>query len=84
MGYLRKQEDNRRLKFIHDNGGNGYCKGVNFYNGHYMRVYPYSANHNKKKDYCKICNRLVRRMEIDIVLNRCQYKKMFDLWWSLY
>jgi len=83
MSYFRKQEDKKRLKHIYENGGNGWCTGVGFYRGRLMKWYPYSSNYNRKKFYCNVCNRRVRRMNGDYNLNRGQYKKMFDLWWTL-
>ena len=84
MSYHRKQEDNRRLKHLYENGANKWCMGVGFYNGRFIKWYPYSSNYNRKKFYCNLTNRKVRRMKSNYNLSRGQYKKVFDLWWTLF
>ena len=72
------------MKLIFERSSGSYCVGVGFVNGRYIRWYPYSSNCNRKKYYKNVCNRKVRRMKGDFNLNRGQYKKMFDLWWTLF
>jgi len=54
--------------------------------GVYHRAYPYSTNHdNNKKFFHRLANRTVRRrLGDEELVKRGGYKKIFDLWWSVY
>ena len=84
MSYRRSKEDKRRMTQIYESK-HGWPVGVDYYKGRLYKFYPYSANYNLKKYYCKLTNRrLMRRMKGDYHLSRCQYRKLFDLWWTLF
>ena len=84
MSHRRKVEDLRRLKKLCE-ATNGYCVGAYIDNrGVYRRWWPYSSNVNKKKYYRRVTNRRIRKLDDGIILNGGLYKKIFDLWWTLF
>ena len=84
MSHRSKIEEKKRLEKLYHKTG-GYLNGAYIDDrGVYRRWWPYSSNNNKSKYYRKITNKKVRRMRYDIVLNGGQYKKIFDLWWTLF
>lgn len=89
MGYYRKVEENRRLKKLYDETWHSYGSGAYWDDkrGVYRKYWPYSKNHgcNLRKYYHRANNKRVRRLgNRGEVFRRSVYKKVFDLWWTLY
>lgn len=89
MSWLGKQNEKKRLKKLYEQRHKcGYLPRGAFIDkkGLYVRIYPYSTNHdNIKKYYCTLANRKTRRVLGNVeALNRGMHKKIFDVWWMVY
>lgn len=77
--YKRAKEDERRLRKIHNECGNGFTfAGAYICNGGYLKRFTYG-----KKSYKKICTRVVRRKlkASDDLLQRNLYRKLSEYEW---
>ena len=85
MSHRRSVEEKRRMKNLYEETWNKYATGVWIdKNNRFRRWWPYSSNFNSAKYFRNVGNRRIRRMNTEELLNRGQYKKAFDLWWTLY
>lgn len=84
MGYMRSLEDKRRMNKLEKQNPGYMVLSHTLVTGRMVRSWPYSKRKNVAKYYRALCNKKVRRMNNDLALNRGQYKKTFDLWWTLF
>lgn len=84
MGYMRSKEDKRRINKLEKQNPGNMVLSHTLVTGRMVRSWPYSNGRNMSKYYRTLCNKKVRRMDEGLTLNRGQYKKAFDLWWTLF
>lgn len=83
MGYNRSIDDKRRLIKLYNKTKYSFGSGA-YYNEkkkRFVRIYP-SNTSGFTKYLRRISNRRVRRSKE--LLNRCQYRKVYDYWWTLF
>lgn len=83
MGYMRNKEDKRRLNKLENQNPGYMVLSHTLITDRLIRSWPYSKRGNRAKYYRTLCNKKIRKMNTDFILNRGQYKKAFDLWWTL-
>ena len=87
MSWKSKSEEKRRMEKLYNLTGVSFWSGAfknQYRNDTLTKEYPYSTNHpNVKKWWRRYSNRKYRRNK-DELLNRCEHKKIFDLWWTLF
>lgn len=89
MSWIGKQREKHKMSKLFDQRPTYRYSPKGVYvdsKGVYRRAYPYSTNHdNNKKFFHRLANRITRRrLGDEESLGRCEYKKIFDLWWKVY
>lgn len=80
MSHRRKEEENKRLKKLHDNKGNAYYDEDK---KRYIRYYDSGRKWCRKKALKRASARAIRYSK-DSFQQHNRHKRLYEYWWSLF